>query len=400
MQCTDSFNSTSSLVYHDNILLLSGILTDRLWWLNLSSFVWYEELCSGEFPPPTRFHATAQCGSRIYVCGGEYPLLEVPQSSMGTLRHDLMDLFALNLIDLRWERLSCAWKPQARSHHTMTAVNDNMLIVFGGKPLRDEVTSYEMRDMMANGFFAVYIFDIASSVWRVFSQPLLPKLWGHTAQMLNNDALVIFGGFETTLEMDEKGEEVPTIAVNNHLWFLNSKTMECYRRGDVVNARVMHKSHICGNNLCVLGGFSVDESTLELVLQRDAMEISLLSFETRPMSFCLKHWPLEHIASVVYNRQLIVMNKTEDIFVLQTDDDENWIRYRCDIRRIRTPPFLITSVLQNQRERREKSGRMNSQEGSMVGQQHWVKEPPPKPSVSPVLWTTFRKLEYPVTGLS
>ncbi|KAH9597923.1 hypothetical protein LSM04_006742 [Trypanosoma melophagium] len=208
---------------------------------------------------------------------------------MGILQHDLMDLFVLDVLDLRWERLPCAWKPQVRSHHTMTAVNESMLIVFGGKPLRDEITSYEMGDMMANGFFAVHILYIAAGVWRVFSQPSLPRLWGHSANMVNSDALVIFGGFETTLEMDERGEELPTVAINNHLWFLSSKTMECYRRGDEVNARVMHKSHLCGNNLCVLGGFSVDEARLELVLQRDAMEISLLSYETCPMSLCLKH---------------------------------------------------------------------------------------------------------------
>ncbi|KAH9597866.1 hypothetical protein LSM04_003975 [Trypanosoma melophagium] len=100
----------------------------------------------------------------------------------------------------------------------------------------------------------------------------------------------------------------------------------------------------------------------------------------------------------MYNQQLIVMNKTEDIFVLQTGGDGNWMRYRCDTRKIRTPPFLITGITQDQLERREKRGMANSQQGT-VGEEHWAKRPPPKPSISPVLWTTIPSLEYPLTEL-
>ncbi|KEG14823.1 hypothetical protein DQ04_00291090 [Trypanosoma grayi] len=385
-------NSFSAHVYHDSLLLFSGLFTDRLWWLNLSSFVWNEGPCTGVFPPPTRFHATALCGSRLYVCGGESPRLDASCIAPASLQHDLLDLFVVDLAELRWERVLCAWKPRVRSHHTMTAVSDSALIVMGGKPRRDEVTSYEMREMMAGGFYAVLVFDVTAGLWRTFSQTLFPCLWGHSAHVVNDDAIVIFGGFETTLEVSEHGEQIPAVAVNNYMWFLNWRTMECYRAGSRVPGRVLHQSHICGDKLHVLGGISVDEACLDLVLQQDAMAISLTSFETRPMKFCLQHWPLELMASVVYNQQLIVLNKMEDFFVLRAIDDDDWERYRCDTTNIITSPFSAVRAIKYHADAKGRE-----EHGSVLTLP--IDGPPSKPSLSPLMWELLAQLEYPLADL-
>ncbi|KAF5221923.1 hypothetical protein ECC02_005090 [Trypanosoma cruzi] len=379
-------NSLNAHVYHDNLLLFSGLFTDRLWWLNLSSFCWHEEVCSGVFPPPTRFHATALSGSRFYVSGGESPSIDTSSAKTTALEHDLLEVFFIDLQDLDWGTVACDWKPRNRAHHTMNAVG-NTLIVLGGKPLLGEFTSYEVRETLASGFYAIHVLDTLTGIWRVFSQAVFPALWGHTVHMLNSSAIVIYGGFETTLEMDDDGEEMPTIAMNNYIGFLNCKSMEYYQAPTRVLGRALHQSHVCGNNLCVIGGISVDESRLDLVQKRDAFEVSLITFETSPMTFFLQNWPLEYLVSVVYNQQLIVLNTMHDIFVQRMTGDEPWKRYRCDPSALNTAPLPNIAFAKKKRTGEGTEGRTQLMPISLDGTLS-------RPSISPILLKTLSRLGY------
>ncbi|RNF00115.1 hypothetical protein TraAM80_07798 [Trypanosoma rangeli] len=384
-------NSLSAHVYHDNLLLFSGVSTDRLWWLNLPSLRWHEEVCSGVFPPPTRFHATALRGLRLYLSGGEPPSVATLCTAAISLEHDLLEVFVIDLQELHWETVACGWKPRNRSHHTMTAV-ENSLIVVGGKPLLGDVTANEMRELLASGFYAIHVLDTTTGVWRVFSEARFPPLWGHTVHAVNSSAIVIYGGFEITLETDEAGDELPTIAVNNYVGFLNWKTMEYYQAPTRVPGRVMHQAHLRGNMLCVLGGFLVDEAHLDLVPKRDAIGISLITFEAAPMMFCLQNWSHEQLASVVYNQQLIALNTMNDIFVQRILGDEPWVRYRCDPSTVATVPFPTIFF-----------SRSKPQEDGKEGMSHTVSipfdGPLSRPSISPLLWKMLSRLEYPLADM-
>ncbi|RNF26973.1 uncharacterized protein Tco025E_00778 [Trypanosoma conorhini] len=384
-------SSLSAHVYRDNLVLISGLSTDRLWWLNLPSLRWHEEVCSGVFPPPTRFHATALHGSQLYLSGGEPHCVSTPGTAAAALAHDLLEVFVIDLQELHWGTVVCDGKPRNRSHHAMAAV-ENGLIVTGGKPLLGDATAYEIREMLTSGFYAIHILDTATGAWRVFSEPLFPPLWGHTVHVVNNAAIAFYGGFEVALETDETGEELPTIAVNEHVGFLNWRRMEYYHAPTRVPGRVMHQSHLRGNMLSVLGGLSVDEAHLDLVPKRDAIEISLITFEATPMTFCLQNWPLEQMASVEYNQQLIVLNTLHDIFVQRLLGEEPWLRYRCDASAVNTAPFPTTVFTRSRREK-----------GSQEGMTHTVSIPLggpfSKPSMSPLLWTLLSRLKYPMTDV-
>eukprot|EP00063_Salmo_salar_P035883 XP_014010718.1 PREDICTED: kelch domain-containing protein 1-like isoform X4 [Salmo salar] len=103
-----------------------------------------------------------------------------PQSSETTPS----DIHCLDLESWTWsEIVSTSTVPGGRSWHSLTAVSDNTLFLFGGlnvdcKPMSDR-----------------WVLDVDTKTWREFDHPNnnKPRLW-HTASQAKDSDVIVFGG--------------------------------------------------------------------------------------------------------------------------------------------------------------------------------------------------------------
>lgn len=133
---------------------------------------WSEPKTHGRAPAPRAAHASATLGHRGYVCGGR--VMETRTS----------DIHCLDLETWTWsEIVPASPTPVGRSWHTLTAVSDSSLFLFGGlsidcKPMSDG-----------------WLIDVETRKWREVDHPFKnkPRLW-HTASPGKDSDVIVFGG--------------------------------------------------------------------------------------------------------------------------------------------------------------------------------------------------------------
>ncbi|XP_064185968.1 kelch domain-containing protein 1 isoform X2 [Anguilla rostrata] len=149
---------------------------------NPSTASWSEPHTHGLAPAPRAAHAGATLGSRGYVCGGR--VMETRMS----------DIHCLDLESWTWTEIPMSAIPMGRSWHTLTAVSDTTLFLFGGisvdcAPLSDG-----------------WIFDVQAKLWRELDHPHKdkPRLW-HTASLGKDSDVIVFGGSQDDILFVDKG---------------------------------------------------------------------------------------------------------------------------------------------------------------------------------------------------
>ncbi|KAG7509915.1 kelch domain-containing protein 1 [Solea senegalensis] len=133
---------------------------------------WSEPQTHGHSPAPRAAHASATTGCRGYIFGGR--VMETRKS----------DIHCLNLETWTWsEIVPVSSSPVGRSWHSLTAVSDRTLFLFGGlssdcKPMSDG-----------------WLFDVEAKKWTEIEHPHenKPRLW-HTACLGKDSDVVVFGG--------------------------------------------------------------------------------------------------------------------------------------------------------------------------------------------------------------
>ncbi|KAM6912487.1 kelch domain-containing protein 1 isoform 2-T3 [Xenentodon cancila] len=133
---------------------------------------WSELQTHGLAPAPRAAHTSATLGSRGYICGGR--VMETRTS----------DVHCLDLESWTWsEIIPVSSLPVGRSWHTLTAVSDTSMFLFGGlsidcKPMSDG-----------------WLFDTETKKWTEVEHPhkSKPRLW-HTACAGKDSDVVVFGG--------------------------------------------------------------------------------------------------------------------------------------------------------------------------------------------------------------
>uniref|UniRef100_A0A8P4K5R9 Kelch domain-containing protein 1 n=1 Tax=Dicentrarchus labrax TaxID=13489 RepID=A0A8P4K5R9_DICLA len=133
---------------------------------------WSEPQTHGRTPTPRATQASATLGCRGYICGGRV---------MGTR---MSDIHCLDLESWTWsEIIPVSTTPVGRSWHTLTAVSDSSLFLFGGlnvdcKPMSDG-----------------WLLDVDTKKWREVEHPFKnkPRLW-HTACPGKDSDVIVFGG--------------------------------------------------------------------------------------------------------------------------------------------------------------------------------------------------------------
>lgn len=133
---------------------------------------WSEPRTHGRAPAPRAAHGSAALGCRGYICGGR--VMETRTN----------DIHCLNLESWTWsEIIPLSPTPVGRSWHTLTAVSDNTLFLFGGlsvdcKPMSDG-----------------WLLDVETKKWKELEHPFKnkPRLW-HTANPGKDADVIVFGG--------------------------------------------------------------------------------------------------------------------------------------------------------------------------------------------------------------
>ncbi|TKS86735.1 Kelch domain-containing protein 1 [Collichthys lucidus] len=133
---------------------------------------WCEPQTHGCAPTAREAHASASLGCRGYIYGGS-----VMETRMN-------DIHCLEFESWTWSKIMpVSATPAGRSWHTLTAVSDNTLFLFGGlsvdcKPMSDG-----------------WLFDVETKKWREVEHPFKtqPRLW-HTACQGQDSDVVLFGG--------------------------------------------------------------------------------------------------------------------------------------------------------------------------------------------------------------
>ncbi|XP_041703144.1 kelch domain-containing protein 1 isoform X2 [Coregonus clupeaformis] len=137
-----------------------------------TSASWSEPHTSGRAPDPRAAHASATLGHKGYVCGGR-----IRESRTS-------DIHCLDLESWTWsEIVPASTVPMGRSWHTLTAVYDSALFLFGGLGIDCEP--------MSDG----WAFDVETKKWRALEHPYMnkPRLW-HTACQGKDSDVIVFGG--------------------------------------------------------------------------------------------------------------------------------------------------------------------------------------------------------------
>ncbi|XP_050989768.1 kelch domain-containing protein 1 isoform X1 [Labeo rohita] len=144
---------------------------------------WTEPQTFGRAPAPRAAHASATIGSKGYVCGGR--IRETRTS----------DVYCLDFNSWTWSEIaSSTAAPLGRSWHTLTAVSDTSLFLFGG-------LSVDCRPM-SDG----WIFNLETQGWTRMEHQNKdkPRLW-HTACQGRDSDVIVFGGSHDYILLVDKG---------------------------------------------------------------------------------------------------------------------------------------------------------------------------------------------------
>uniref|UniRef100_A0A8C9SCM5 Kelch domain-containing protein 1-like n=1 Tax=Scleropages formosus TaxID=113540 RepID=A0A8C9SCM5_SCLFO len=144
---------------------------------------WSEPSTRGLAPAPRAAHSSATVGNKGYVCGGR--VVETRRS----------DIHCLDLDSWTWtEIIPTSAVPVGRSWHTLTAVSDSALFLFGGLSVNCEPLS--------DG----WIFNIQTREWKELNHQHKnkPRLW-HTASLGQESDVIVFGGSQDYILLVDKG---------------------------------------------------------------------------------------------------------------------------------------------------------------------------------------------------
>ncbi|KAK9965407.1 hypothetical protein ABG768_004500 [Culter alburnus] len=140
------------------------------------SATWTEPQTQGQPPEPRASHASATLGHKGYICGG--------------LETQMIDIHCLDLVTWTWTQVEheAASLPRGRTLHTLTAISDDTLFLFGGLSNSGEVLSDGWK------------FDTITGEWKEkdHAHKDKPRLW-HSADKGRDDDVVVFGGSQTFL---------------------------------------------------------------------------------------------------------------------------------------------------------------------------------------------------------
>ena len=148
---------------------------------NPDSEMWTNPQCSGDVPSPRSHHASTIIKHKVWLFGG---------LNIKHILHD--DIFELTMQSLTWTRVQNEQPcPQARRWCTLSALNNNKLVLHGGEcgKNHDETLS------------DTWIMDLTSYSWRQYKSRKDHTRRSHTATVCLNNNVTIIGGCQADFEI-------------------------------------------------------------------------------------------------------------------------------------------------------------------------------------------------------
>lgn len=275
---------------------------DETWILDTDKLAWHKILCSGQLPAPRYGHSAHIVGSRMFIIGGKGPhgamygdvffldLIEwiwVPVSPLSAgpsprFLHasELVgrkivihggwdsgsecynDLWIFNTDSFAWMQPKTAgFGPTPRYGHTMTLTTDGRILTFGGSTITESGLPKYLDDLRQ--------LDTESMIW---SRPRLngnipTARYGHSAILLENDVIGIFGGWgrggcqSSEHISNPNAHSVHYFDVKTMSWIVPSKTGK-------KEMRHLYNHGACrsGSAMLCFGGFDGRQATNEFVV--------------------------------------------------------------------------------------------------------------------------------------
>ena len=135
---------------------------------------WINPQCLGAVPCPRSSHGSAISKNKVWVFGGK-----------DKDYHYLDNFFELNMYTYMWSQIDTAQlSPQARAASTLTATEDNHLVLQGG-----------YAQALASGMNNIWIIDLTTYSWRPYTSRRDHGHMGHTASCGFNSNIIVLGGF-------------------------------------------------------------------------------------------------------------------------------------------------------------------------------------------------------------
>lgn len=134
--------------------------------------------------------------------------------------------------------------PCARWGHTMTAIDKNRVLIYGGQTLdSDAKLPITLQDL--------HIYDCSAKTWfKPFNCHSLPRQW-HTASYLpTRNILIAFGGEAVDVKTKKVKTESTVMVLDTEIMLWYPPTVS----GDVPSSRSGHTATVLGNDLVVFGG--------------------------------------------------------------------------------------------------------------------------------------------------
>ncbi|XP_035223900.1 kelch domain-containing protein 2-like isoform X1 [Stegodyphus dumicola] len=153
---------------------------------------WNRPVCTGNFPSARAAHAAAVMNGKVYIFGGRHD------------RFRLNDMHCLDMESMKWSGpLPIEGPiPEGRSWHSLTALTERYLILYGGFSQNNVALSDCWR------------FDTTNHVWTMIELPFRkPRVW-HSACLNNYNEVLIYGGCTSNiLDLERTPEQASDIIV-------------------------------------------------------------------------------------------------------------------------------------------------------------------------------------------
>ena len=145
--------------------------------------MWTNPQCFGDVPSPRLDHASTIIKHKVWLFGG---------FNVNFTMHD--DIFELNMHSLTWTQIQTVEpRPQARQWCTLSALNNNQLVLYGGDSgIRSDETLGD-----------TWIMDLTSYSWRQYESKDHTRR-SHTASVCLNNNVTIIGGCQGGFDYREK----------------------------------------------------------------------------------------------------------------------------------------------------------------------------------------------------
>lgn len=262
---------------------------NETWILDIQTQIWYKIKCNGDIPSPRYGHSAHLIGSRLFVYGG--------RGKRGSLCRDIYVLF---LDTWEWKVIqSPTVYPTSRFFHASETVGKKIVIHGGwnGSDVLDDL----------------WIFDTDAYTWiQPATSGFSPSArYGHTLSLIPDGRLYLFGG--CTLHKETK---IPTY--KNDSYSLDIQTMQWIRpsiNGDAPTCRYGHSATVLvDGNIVIFGGYGTGGCQSREFIN-DPRVHSIVILDTKLMTWVIPEKSNKNALTHVYNHGACRAGKSSSVIV-------------------------------------------------------------------------------------